>query len=212
MPGGPEPGDRFGAAMVDLDSGAAIGAPGEDIGTVRDAGAVIDLAGPDSTILTTSLWYQGHRGIAGTLEPGDRFGSALALGLTGLLIGAPYEDVRDVRDAGVIHFLPHAHGSGQAFSVESDRQIHQNTPDIPGAAMAGDRFGSSVGFAGDRAIIGVSGKRVGGQENAGAIVDVAFFRDGRILDPRRARPPRRRSDCSPRATPGSAHPSRPLRP
>jgi hypothetical protein len=191
VPGAPEPGDRFGAAMVDLDSGAAIGVPGEDIGTIRDAGAIIELAGP-STIITTSFWYQGNKGIEGTAEPGDRFGTALSHGANGLVISSPLEDVRDVRDAGVIHFIPFVYRAEPPYSGAADRQIHQDIPGVPGTAATGDEFGSSVGSAADRVIIGIRGKRVAGHDDAGAMVDIEFFYDGRILDP----PPRQTTQAT----------------
>jgi hypothetical protein len=103
----PEPGDRFGFSVAtgELTDAAqlVVGAPGEDVRSVADAGAVSN-PGADPT---ETLLFQGAAGITGTAEPGDGFGHALAVGdfnssdaIDSLAVGAPGEDVGDVRDAG----------------------------------------------------------------------------------------------------------------
>ena len=78
VPDESEAGDRFGAALQGRAQNAlAIGVPGEDIGDVVDAGAVVDLAVPGGVSVTTTHWVQGGNGLAGVAEAGDRFGSAL---------------------------------------------------------------------------------------------------------------------------------------
>ena len=69
VPGAPEKGDRFGAALAG--GGAMIGAPGEDVGRIVDAGAVI---GQLRYALT-----QDSEGVPGSAEAGDQFGAALAM-------------------------------------------------------------------------------------------------------------------------------------
>jgi hypothetical protein len=108
--GGTEPGDQFGSAVESLDLTSAgtptfvVGAPGEDIGTIRDAGGVYTLGG-------TRGYDESSPGVAGSAETGDRFGATLgswrdiAVDLPhsspppgpgswsrGLLVGAPGED------------------------------------------------------------------------------------------------------------------------
>ena len=97
VPGAPEKGDRFGAALAG--GGAMIGAPGEDVGRIVDAGAV-----------TGQLKYaltQDSEGVPGSAEAGDQFGAALAMSAKqwetdtesdwnsfhDIGIGAPGEDV-----------------------------------------------------------------------------------------------------------------------
>jgi hypothetical protein len=116
----PEPGDLFGFALAAGDfrqgtngevfSYLAVGAPFEDAGSVADAGAVSLLDG--STGGLTALGGQIFTQVAGLPERGDSFGFALATGepdpLTGfapLIIGAPFEDVGSVVDAGAISVL-----------------------------------------------------------------------------------------------------------
>jgi len=91
-------GDRFGevlaqGALGDASWGAAIGAPGEDIGAVADAGHVVRSSG--------SGWIgmdQGALGFGTFVEAGDQFGGALAIGdvdadgFGDLVVGVPFED------------------------------------------------------------------------------------------------------------------------
>ena len=184
VPGPPESGDRFGAAMTGLDlGGAAVGVPGEDIGSIRDAGTMIELAAPGVSYVTTQLWYQGHHGIKGTPERGDRFGAALTMGVRGLVVGVPGEDVDGVADAGAIHFLPFVTDSNRVFTVDHDALVDEGSPGVPGAPEAGDRFGASTGAAEFRVLVGVPNEGVGTASRAGAIVDITFDDDVLVTDP-----------------------------
>jgi hypothetical protein len=79
-------GDGFGEALAVANFGKgsqadlAVGVPGEDVGTIVDAGAVNVLYGSASglTAAGNQLWHQNSPGIAGTAEPFDRFGGAAA--------------------------------------------------------------------------------------------------------------------------------------
>ena len=66
-----------------------VGAPGEDVGSRRDAGMV-------QTIGTGKGWSQNSKGVPGSAETGDRLGASLggspATGATRSLIGIPGED------------------------------------------------------------------------------------------------------------------------
>src|SRR3954447_19049579 len=83
-----EPGDGFGSAISvgDLNGDGladlAIGAPGEDIGAIADAGVVHVLYGTAAGLASTGsqYWTQNASGIADTAEPGDGFGGSLAIG------------------------------------------------------------------------------------------------------------------------------------
>ncbi len=86
--GGAEAGDSFGHSVAsgDYDGDGfvdlAIGAPGEDIGAIVDAGAVNVLYGSGSglTAAGDQLWHQNATGVLGGAEAGDFFGSSLASG------------------------------------------------------------------------------------------------------------------------------------
>jgi hypothetical protein len=120
--GGTEAGDLFGAATESLDLTSAgtptfvTGAPGEDIGSVRDAGGVYTLGGSRG-------YDENATGVPGSVETGDRFGATLgswrdiAVDLPhssvppgpgtwsrGLLVGGPGEDAGS---GAVVSGLPH---------------------------------------------------------------------------------------------------------
>lgn len=84
IPGGPESGDRLGAALLG-NNGLHVGAPGEAIGTVARAGlvGVVPRTGvPQAITQNTPL-------VPGVPERGDAFGSALAATTNFLWVGAP---------------------------------------------------------------------------------------------------------------------------
>ncbi|MCP3906107.1 MAG: hypothetical protein GY715_20990 [Planctomycetes bacterium] len=100
-----QPGDEFGSAverLVDLDGNGVVeigvGAAGSDLGTSRGALWIVFMKG-DGTVLTQFGIAAGVGGFTGNLDPGDRFGEALAMlsdnngdGLPELAIGAPFDD------------------------------------------------------------------------------------------------------------------------
>ena len=79
-------GDGFGEAVAAANFGKgsqadlAVGVPGEDVGTIVDAGAVNLLYGSPSGLTASGnqLWHQNSPGIAGIAEPFDRFGGTAA--------------------------------------------------------------------------------------------------------------------------------------
>ena len=171
----PEPGDRFGFSLAtgeltDADQ-LLVGAPGEDVRSVTDAGAVSLVSRPASAPDEELLW-QGVAGIVGTAEPSDAFGSALAVGefnssdaIDSLAVGAPGEDVGDVADAGVVN-VRYAPGFG---GPAGPRQLTHDRPE------PGDRFGAAladgilaVGGYADLAV-GAPGETVAGRAGAGAV-------------------------------------------
>ncbi|GAB3987528.1 FG-GAP repeat protein [Actinoallomurus acanthiterrae] len=109
VPGTGEKGDEFGAAVaardVDGDGRAevVVGAPGEDIGKRRNAGAVTVLRGNAHWKLGSgsSAFSQNTEGVPGVAETGDRYGGALSLAdLDGdtrldLAVGTPGENGGD---------------------------------------------------------------------------------------------------------------------
>jgi hypothetical protein len=107
VPGGSETGDHFGAALsAGLAGGFEIGVPGEDIGSIVDAGMVqaVNLVG--SRLITGPGIGENSAGVPGSAEAGDRFGAALAAAYTGdgqlLWIGAPGESIGATAGAGVV--------------------------------------------------------------------------------------------------------------
>ncbi|MEU6669650.1 FG-GAP repeat protein [Streptomyces sp. NPDC046727] len=121
VPGTAEEGDAWGADLSVADvtgdgyADVAVGAPGEDVGTVADAGAVWLLRG-SRTGLTGShaqSFDQNTRAVPGTAEADDAWGAQVRLadtdgdGRAELIAAAPGENAGD----GVVWLLP-ASGSG----------------------------------------------------------------------------------------------------
>lgn len=106
VPGSPEAGDGWGAdlSVADTDgdgyADVAVGAPGEDIGAVADAGAVWVLRGAAGGLTATGAasWDQNSVDVPGVPEKGDRWGGQVRLtdpnkdGRFGLLTAAPGEN------------------------------------------------------------------------------------------------------------------------
>lgn len=206
LAGPPEAGDRFGAALSIADGRLlpdqppaavmlAVGAPGRDVGTSVDAGAVAAVAftaaagAPfDPRVIT-----QDSPGVAGSAEPGAAFGSAVGWGGLGvtpslrwgldLLVGAPG-----------------AHGSSGSVLVIGDsglgrpygsREVTESSPGIADVPEAGDRFGAALDYEtfsinGFPALaIGVPGEDVGATRihDAGAVHWLDLLRNGDVRNP-----------------------------
>lgn len=205
VPGRVERGDRFGAAVTareilgaagvgDHDPGrrhfimAAIGAPGEDVRTRKDAGTAL-LIGEAFDNRKRKLVYTKIGPARGTAETGDRFGSAVAFMARPnldfdddrLVVGAPGEDVGALADAGatraVLLYRYCEYGCGSDVYPDQAVTVIQGNGNTPGVAGAGNQFGAAVSrLPGvDHAIlIGAPGQTVAGEADAGAVA---------VLDP-----------------------------
>lgn len=188
VPGASEAFDYFGwvSACADFDGDGfddvVVGAPGEGLGSVEDAGVVYLFSGGASGLTPEAqVVSQDSAGVGGTAEVGDLFGWSLAAGdfdgdgHLDLVVSSPLEDVGGVADAGIITVF---YGSADGLDLADDLIIHQDTPGIPGIAESGDGFGSVLGvgdFDGD----GHSDLAVGTPlEDIGAIIDAG---DARII-------------------------------
>jgi hypothetical protein len=159
VPGTAEAGDHFGASMA---SGSrdfqqvAIGAPGEDVGSVKDAGSVTVLKRTDETIYPGVGLTQATKGMSGTVEAGDQFGAAVAYrDDRTLAIGVPGEDLGSVVDAGSVQIVR----VGKTKLSFPSPSITENSPGTAGVVQADSRFGTTVtGVPGgdDEAIFAIS--------------------------------------------------------
>jgi hypothetical protein len=159
-----EAGDRFGWSLAagrfdsDFRADLAVGAPGENIGTIVDAGIVHvlygDTFGPSLT--RTQIWHQDVANIPDTAERGDQFGYALSSWNYGkstqsdLAIGVPFEDLLSAStgtqqvDAGAVIVI-YGSSTGLAATAAAPAQLwHQDSAGINDSAQAGDRFGVSL--------------------------------------------------------------------
>ncbi|MEU6806312.1 FG-GAP-like repeat-containing protein, partial [Streptomyces neyagawaensis] len=99
-------GDQFGYSVAAGDvtgdgyPDIAVGVPGEDIGSIRDAGSVVLLKGGPAGLTGTGAqaFDQSDPAVPGVSETGDQFGTALSLldvnsnNRADLAVGAPTED------------------------------------------------------------------------------------------------------------------------
>jgi hypothetical protein len=150
-----EDGDAFGFALAAGDfnnngfDDLAIGAISEDIGTITDAGAVNVLYGSTARLTAAGdqQFFQGSGGLVGVAEEGDFVGAALSTGdydndnFADLAIGAPFEDVTGVLDAGAVNVL---YGSAGALTTTGAQQFFQGSGGVAGTREEGDAFGSSL--------------------------------------------------------------------
>jgi hypothetical protein len=153
-----ETGDRMGWALAagdfdgDLRDDLAIGVPGEDVGSITDAGMVTILYGTSSGPSLTRIqhWHQDSAGILDVAEPGDQFGYALSAWNYGkdsrrdLAVGVPFEDIISAtlqQDAGAVNVI---YGSSTGLSSTGNQFWHQDASGIKDVAQPGDRFGNSL--------------------------------------------------------------------
>lgn len=155
--GSAETGDQFGFSVAVADFGKdtkgdlAVGVPGEDVGSIVDAGSVAVFYGTTTGVgITTDdqLWHQNSTGIAGASERGDLMGASVgtgdfdADGDADLLAGAPSEDLNaDKKNAGAANVL---YGAANGLAAAGNRVWHQDVAGVAGGAEAGDAFGQAV--------------------------------------------------------------------
>jgi hypothetical protein len=157
----------------------AVGVPGEDRGTVSDAGAV------EVRYLCGSQTAQAL--VLPRAHAHDRFGTALAVGtLNGdryldLAVGVPGLDVHGHRDAGGVALF-----YGSAKGLRYAKTLTQASAHVGGSVQANARFGQTLSITGDQPDrlatlrIGEPGRTVAGHRGAGGYVDHAL-RNGRYV-------------------------------
>jgi len=150
-----EDGDTFGFAFAvgDFNNNGfddlAVGAVGEDVGAIQDAGAVNVLYGSAARLTTAGnqQFFQGSGGLVGTAEEGDFVGAALVTGdydndtFADLAVGVPFEDIGSILDAGAVDTV---NGSAGTLTATGGQQFFQGSGGAPGTAEEGDAFGSSL--------------------------------------------------------------------
>ncbi|UIZ15170.1 VCBS repeat-containing protein [Streptomyces sp. R527F] len=150
-----EPYDRFGSSIASTDRHFVVGVPGESIGAVQFAGAVVAFRPSLNTDgIPAPMFGMGQGRVEGpdsAAQAGDGYGTSLTMapyrptGATGandslLAVGAPGEDLSTTVDAGAV----------QVYHIKSDQTvvhtqwIDQNAPGVEGEAEPGDFFGQRV--------------------------------------------------------------------
>ncbi|GMU65185.1 MAG: hypothetical protein AMXMBFR36_14590 [Acidobacteriota bacterium] len=188
-----EPEDSFGFELAagDLDGDGrddlAVGAPGEDVGAIADAGAVSVLYGSGLGVAADGARFVTQNdAVPAEAEAGDGLGFSLAIadfdgdGFDDLAAGSPFEDVATgggtAADAGAVFLL---RGSASGLEEEIAWRLTRGNTTFPstsfdylGWALAAGRYDG--GGTADLAI-GARGVTIGAQSNAGA----AFVFSGR---------------------------------
>jgi hypothetical protein len=150
-----EQADLFGRSLAAGDfnsngaSDLAIGVPFEDVGAVRDAGAVNVLYGSGSGLSSAGnqQFWQGAGGVAGTAEEEDVFGWAVSAGdfnsngAADLAIGVLFEGIGAFPQAGAVNVL---YGSGSGLSSAGNQQFWQGAGGVAGTPEPDDEFGSAL--------------------------------------------------------------------
>ena len=188
LPGAPDAGDRFGAALAVADfdgddqDDLVIGIPGETSGSHPGSGEVLMAPGGNNVFdkwRGRRLWAPAKGWVD---SPTSAFGAAVTTGdLNGdgrpdLVVAAP-GDTAGGTDAGTVRvFL----GRAGRYLVASSTsvEISRNTGGVDGVPASGDAFGSSLtsddfnadGF--DDLAIGIPGSAVGAEAGAGVVVTI----------------------------------------
>ena len=150
VPGTDEDGDLFGHSVAlgaldnDRYADLVIGAPGEDVGSKKDAGRVTVVYGNDTLPYSSDesrIYDRGTKGVPGSAGKDDSFGDEVSLvdhdgdGHLDLTVGAPFDG-----DGGALTTLP---GSGQAFTTKGARTFSLKTLGYPTPERA--HFGQVLG-------------------------------------------------------------------
>jgi hypothetical protein len=138
-------GDFDGDGFADL----AIGFPGDDVGSVPDAGAVNVIYGTAAGLSATGnqLWTQDTTGVLETAEDTDWFGTALTRadydndGFDELVIGVPGESVSASVHGGAINVL---YGAASGLSAAGNQLWSQDSPGILDFSENPDFFGENL--------------------------------------------------------------------
>lgn len=183
-PGGPQPGDTFGASVALAFDVAAdeylllVGTPLDD-GAASNAGRA-DLFVAAATDLTA--WTHVHTFVAPSASAGDEFGSAVALTPDHVVIGAPFSEEAGPSDAGVAYLF--ARNPDGTWPASATRLVSPDPPTY-GGGLPGARFGTTVAIDGDTIAVGAPRGRIQTQ-NCGTgtkpslgTVDV-FVREGTL--------------------------------
>jgi hypothetical protein len=180
VPGASEKYDGFGSVLAATGlNGVMVGAPGEDVGAVQDAGSVwflrVNAAGAP---IASQSWSQNSAGVPGRAEIRDHFGGVIDARHGSVVVGVPDEDSGSRPDTGMIQTFQQKSSTG-TFGV--GKAITQNTPGIPGTMQAGDRFGAAVviGVAlrcqeSLDVAVGTPGEDVGAKKNAGVVTLISL--------------------------------------
>jgi hypothetical protein len=181
VPGNAEKNDHFGAALGSRGLWAAVGVPDENSGSKVNSGVVQTFRATSATgsFVPAAAISQNSPGIPGSIEAGDRFGAAVAVGValicqesTDLAVGAPGEDIGTRKNAGNVTLVT-------LSGDDCPARVRRQGSGLAGAAEAGDQVGSVLGLIrgridleedyADKLMIGVPKEDLGAKADAGMV-------------------------------------------
>jgi hypothetical protein len=150
-----EEADLFGRSLAAGDfndntfADLAVGVAGEDVGDLRDAGAINVLYGSGGGLSSAGnqQFWQGAAGVAGTAEEEDLFGWAVSAGdfdndgAADLAVGVLFETVGTVPQAGAVNVL---YGTANGLSGIGSQLFRQGAGGVGGTPEPGDSFGEAL--------------------------------------------------------------------
>jgi hypothetical protein len=157
IPGMAEAGDRFGEALtlgrLAGTSGrvdAAVGAPGEDLGSgtsqIANIGNITVINDLYTGPVAGQSYDQNSTGVPGTAESNDSFGQALDSVRSGsttyLAVGIPSEAIGSAAKAGSVQLF-----TSTGTTITPGTGLTQDTSNVSGTATAGDEFGRRIALA-----------------------------------------------------------------
>lgn len=162
-----------------------IGVPGEDLGSVRDAGSSHYVRGSHNIAV-----HQDKPGVPGVVEEDDRLGYAVAASPRHLALGVPGEAIGTETFSGAVEVMSHTVNSDDVPTPLAG--IDQDTPGVNGLAEAGDEFGAALHMVPFRTnntsspahsllAIGSPGEDTSTGEDAGRVVVIEVKAAGTIL-------------------------------
>ena len=160
--GAAEKGDHFGAS-VSVDAGVitdggyvVVGVPGEDLGSIRDAGMMHVLqVSATGKVTQRAAVTQDSPTISGTAEAGDRFGAAVLLDVIApdddvddIAVSSPGESLGKAKSAGVVSVLQVAYHDNGSIKIRqklpNKYQGSSTSGNLGGVAETGDSLGAGL--------------------------------------------------------------------
>lgn len=156
----------FGTSLASVGAQLFVGAPGATVSRAKGAGAVVALTFTASGTVSGTVLSQATKGVPGSPQKQDGFGTALAARDGFLVVGTPGDPVGKAKSGGSVQVFTLAAGKPRPAS-----QVSQATPGVPGTSKARDAFGRSLAIgtlcAGVPAVVvGGPGKDVGDEGDA----------------------------------------------
>lgn len=187
VPGVAEKSDDFGAAVAFTDVAGndtidlLVGAPGESLAKVENAGAVTVLRDLDGRGIAGASNFTQQRSFRPhtKAEDGDRFGTTIAAVdfdfERWVAVGSPTEGVKAAAEAGAVEIF-----RARDHELETWTNLHQDAPYVSGTSETNDHFGSSLAFS-DSATrddlwlaVGVPDEDLGSTADAGVVQLISF--------------------------------------